>query len=246
MAEQPPLQLQQLKKLKQEMTRFLMTYQFALDEITTKIEILQQEFHYMNDYNPIEHVSSRVKSPESMLTKLMRKNLPISLASMEEHLTDIAGVRVTCSFVSDIYEISRMLQQQKDVDVLEIKDYIQEPKESGYQSLHLLVRVPVFMSDRTKYVCVEIQIRTIAMDFWASLEHKIFYKYNRDVPDRLRQELQEAAASAAALDRKMEKLHLEMKEIKEENGPEEEAFELLLNNRRLTLPEAFLSEDNDG
>ncbi|MFC4736344.1 GTP pyrophosphokinase family protein [Bacillus daqingensis] len=245
MAEVPSLNLHQLKRMKEELTRFMMTYQFALDEIVTKIEILQQEFHYMNDYNPIEHVNSRLKSPESIVEKLHRKHLPINLSSMRENIQDIAGVRVICSFQSDIYEISRMLQQQKDLDVLEVRDYIKEPKKSGYQSLHLLVRIPVFMSDRVEHVCVEIQIRTIAMDFWASLEHKIFYKYDRDVPARLRAELKEAADSAAALDRKMEKLHLEMKELKDKEEDPEGVFELILKDNRLRLPEAFLKQDDD-
>ncbi|NJP38054.1 GTP pyrophosphokinase [Alkalicoccus luteus] len=245
MAEVPSLNLHQLKRMKEELTRFMMTYQFALDEIVTKIEILQQEFHYMNDYNPIEHVNSRLKSPESIVEKLHRKHLPINLSSMRENIQDIAGVRVICSFQSDIYEISRMLQQQKDLEVLEVRDYIKHPKNSGYQSLHLLVRIPVFMSDRVEHVCVEIQIRTIAMDFWASLEHKIFYKYDRDVPARLRAELKEAADSAAALDRKMEKLHLEMKELKDKEEDSEGVFELILKDNRLRLPEAFLKQDDD-
>ncbi|SDN99367.1 GTP pyrophosphokinase [Alkalicoccus daliensis] len=248
MPNQPALSMDQLKQFKQiktEMTRFMMTYQFALDELMTKIEILQQEFHYMNDYNPIEHVNSRLKSPESMLTKLYRKGHPLTLASLEENINDIAGVRVTCSFRSDIYEISRLLQGQQDIEVLEVRDYIKNPKASGYQSLHLLLKIPVFMSDRIKNVCVEVQIRTIAMDFWASLEHKIFYKYNREVPERLKNELKDAAASAAALDHKMEKLHIEMKEIKDQDE-EEETFELLLNNNRFRLPEAFLDVSKDS
>lgn len=247
MPNQPSLsmdQIRQLKQMKKEMTRFMMTYQFALDELMTKIDILQQEFHHMNDYNPIEHAESRLKSPESMLTKLYRKGLPVTLASVKEHIKDVAGVRITCSFVSDIYEVSRMLEQQQDLEVLEVKDYIKNPKPSGYQSLHLLLKIPVFMSDRVEHICVEVQIRTIAMDFWASLEHKIFYKYNREVPDRLKEELKEAAASAAALDRKMEKLHLEMKEIKEMNE-EEDPFELMFNNNRFRLPGAFIGVDEE-
>ncbi|QKS70349.1 GTP pyrophosphokinase family protein [Paenalkalicoccus suaedae] len=241
----PSVPIHQLKKIKTEMTRFLMTYQFAIDEMTTKIEILQQEFHYMNDYNPIEHVNSRLKTPESMLKKLYRKDLPVSIDSMRANIKDIAGIRVTCSFISDIYEISRMLQNQRDVKVCEVKDYIENPKPTGYQSLHLLVEVPVFMSDRTESVPIEIQIRTIAMDFWASLEHKIFYKYDRDVPERLKRELKEAAVSAAALDHKMEKLHNEMKEIKSQDDDEDEMLELFLQNNRLRLPEAFIRENED-
>src|SRR5690606_16916110 len=123
-----------------------------------------------------------LKSPESIMNKMIRRGCPFSLQAIRDNIKDIAGMRITCSFVSDIYRISKMLQRQDDLKVLEKKDYIQNPKPNGYRSLHLLVEVPVFLSDRVEQVCVEVQIRTIAMDFWASLEHKIFYKYNKSVP----------------------------------------------------------------
>ncbi|CAM3788657.1 GTP pyrophosphokinase [Alkalicoccus chagannorensis] len=232
--------VEQFQRIRREMTRFLMTYQFAMDELTTKIEILQQEFHYLNDYNPIEHVASRLKTPESIIEKLHRKSLPVSLSSIRTNIQDIAGIRINCSFRQDIYEVSRMLLQQQDIALIEEKDYIRKPKESGYQSLHLIVSIPVFMSDRTERVPVELQIRTIAMDFWASLEHKIFYKYDRDVPERLRAELQEAAATAAVLDQKMERLHQEMQERRGEEE-EENVVDLLLRERALQLPASLLS-----
>jgi putative GTP pyrophosphokinase len=243
MADQETFNLKELKQLKMEMTKFLMNYEFALEEITTKINILSQEFHYTHEHNPIEHVNYRLKSPESIVRKMHKKNLPLSLSAIQENITDIAGVRIVCSFISDIYALCRMLENQQDIKVIEIKDYIRQPKPSGYQSLHMLVKIPVYMSDCSKEVCVEIQIRTIAMDFWASLEHKIYYKYNQEVPGRLINELKEAADSAAALDRKMEKLHLEMKEIKLQTEDEEETLELLLASNRFRLPERFLTSE---
>lgn len=205
----------QLKVIKKELTKFMMRYKFALDEINTKINILKEEFQYIHDYNPIENTSSRVKSPESLYEKALRKNSHFSLETIQEEIRDIAGIRITCSFRSDIYRIRDMLCSQRDIELVEQKDYIQNPKPNGYQSLHLIVKIPVFMSESVEHVFVEIQIRTIAMDFWASLEHKIFYKYNHAIPDRLATELKEAAISATELDYKMERLHREVSELKE-------------------------------
>ncbi|WP_088034391.1 GTP pyrophosphokinase family protein [Evansella clarkii] len=234
------IDVKQIKTLKNELTRFMMTYKFALDELNTKIDILKQEFHFVHDYNPIEHVSSRIKTPESILKKVQKKGYELNLKSIKENIQDIAGVRITCSFISDIYELSNMLSKQQDIKVLETKDYISNPKTNGYRSLHLILEVPVFMSDREEHVCVEVQIRTIAMDFWTSLEHKIYYKYNRTVPKRLVRELTEAAESAAQLDRKMERIHKEMNELKEAVDETEEGHELWLNNERFYLPNEFL------
>jgi putative GTP pyrophosphokinase len=241
-------QIEQIKKLKHTVTRFMMVYKFALDEMETKIEILQQEFQMLHDYNPIEHTKSRLKSPESIMKKLMRKGCDITLPSIRSHIKDIAGLRITCSFLSDIYRVSDLLCGQSDLTVLEIKDYIRNPKPNGYQSLHVLLEVPVFMSDRQERVCVEVQIRTIAMDFWASLEHKIFYKYNQSVPARLLQELKAAADSAAALDRQMERLHKEIGEIKEERHEEagEEGKRIMINNQQFTIPAPLLALLEDG
>jgi putative GTP pyrophosphokinase len=242
------LQVQQFKMLKNEITRFMMMYKFALDEIETKIEILKEEFQLLHDYNPIEHTKSRVKSPESILKKLYRKGGEISFDGIRQSIKDIAGLRITCSFISDIYRIRDMLQNQRDLNVLEVKDYIEHPKPNGYQSLHMLVEVPVFMSDREEHVCVEIQIRTIAMDFWASLEHKIYYKYNESVPPHLLRELKEAADTANALDRKMERLHQEIKAIKEERLEESAhgAAKLIINNQEFALPAALVSLLGEG
>ncbi|AUO07422.1 GTP pyrophosphokinase [Paenibacillus jamilae] len=235
--------MDKLKKLKHDITRFMLIYKFALDEMETKIEILKQEFQALHDYSPIEHTKSRLKSPESIMNKMLRKNSELSLDAIKDSIKDIAGLRITCSFISDIYDVSNMLQRQSDLKVLEIKDYIKNPKPNGYQSLHLLVQVPVFMSDCEELVCVEVQIRTIAMDFWASLEHKIFYKYNQSVPESLTRELKNAADSANALDLQMERLHREIKEIKDARGEEdsmEELRKIMINKQQITVPANFL------
>ncbi|WNF37493.1 GTP pyrophosphokinase family protein [Bacillaceae bacterium IKA-2] len=240
------IDIKQLKKYKKEVTRFLMVYQFGLDELNTKINILKQEFHYIHDYNPIENVKSRIKSPESILKKLHRKNLKFSRSSIKESMKDIAGIRITCSFVSDIYEISKMLECQHDIDVIEIKDYIKNPKPNGYQSLHLILKIPVFMSDRTEMVYVEIQIRTIAMDFWASLEHKIYYKYNKGVPVRMLNELKNAADTVAQLDKKMEELHKEVRELDSDDDYEYESKLLNFSNEKFNIPMELLEAISDN
>ncbi len=243
------MQMEQLKLIRTEITRFMLKYKFALDEIETKIEILKEEFRALHDYSPIEHTKSRLKSPESMMKKLLRKGGEISLASIEENIKDIAGLRITCSFISDIYKISEMLQKQSDLTVLNVKDYIKHPKPNGYQSLHLLVEVPVFFSDRVEKVCVEVQIRTIAMDFWASLEHKIFYKYNKSVPQRLLEELKAAADTANALDHQMERLNREVQAIKDmhdEDSLLEELKSIQINNHKYQLPAGLLEIFSEG
>ena len=200
---------EELRAMRDEFQRFLLEYQFGLREVETKIGILRDEFQLMHDYNPIEHVSSRVKSPDSLMEKITRRGIDQDLAAIREHITDIAGIRVTCSFVKDAYRLFDLLTQQDDVTVLLVKDYIATPKPNGYKSLHAIVEIPVFLSTGKVNVPVEIQFRTIAMDFWASLEHKIFYKYDRNVPDELLAELKDAADTAAALDARMERLHHE-------------------------------------
>jgi len=237
-----PHPIDQFKKFKYEITRFMMIYKFALDQMETKIEVLKEEFQSLHDYSPIEHTKSRLKSPESIMNKMFRKNHELTFESIKQNIKDIAGVRITCSFISDIYRIKDMLCNQSDLRVLEVKDYIENPKPNGYQSLHLLVEVPVYMSNGEERACVEIQIRTIAMDFWASLEHKIFYKYNKDVPEHLTRELKSAADSANALDQQMERLHREIQEIKdaENERDEEELRRIIINNQQFTLPSNLL------
>lgn len=235
--------IEQLRLIRNKLTRFMMVYKFALQEVETKIDILQEEFQLLHDYNPIEHTKSRLKTPESIMKKLYRKGGAGAMHEIRESIKDIAGIRITCSFVSDIYHISSMLQGQSDLEIIAVKDYIQNPKPNGYKSLHLLVKVPVFMSDRQESVYVEVQIRTIAMDFWASLEHKIFYKFNGTVPQRLLDELKEAADSADELDEKMEQLHQEVYQIKTEQPAAEfdPYADVLGDQLKLPVPEKLLA-----
>ncbi|WP_062289927.1 GTP pyrophosphokinase [Demequina phytophila] len=202
-----PLSPDQVRVMRKDIQRFLLQYEFGLREVETKLSILRDEFLELHDYNPIEHVSSRVKSPESLLDKVARKGLSRDLEAIRAHITDIAGVRVTCAFVTDVYRLFELLTRQDDIRVLEVKDYIATPKPNGYQSLHAIIEIPVFLSTGTTAVTVEVQFRTIAMDFWASLEHRIYYKYDASVPSRLTEELREAAATAAELDSRMARLH---------------------------------------
>ncbi len=196
-----------------ELTRFLMVYKFAIDEVTTKINILREEFAYLHDYNPIEHVVARLKSPESIVDKARRRGCDLTFDSVRAEIRDIAGVRVTCSFVADVYTIFEMFSGQADVSLVEVEDYIATPKPNGYQSLHAIVQVPVFLSGGAEDVFVEMQFRTVAMDFWATLEHKIYYKYDRAVPAALLDELKEAAETAARLDERMQRLHREVRSL---------------------------------
>ncbi|MFC4243873.1 GTP pyrophosphokinase family protein [Gryllotalpicola reticulitermitis] len=185
----------------------MMPYKFAIDEVMTKISILREEFAALHAENPIEHVGSRLKSTESVLEKVARKGVDPSYAAIRQAITDIAGIRVVCSFVSDVYRVFEALTKQSDVRVIMVKDYIEHPKPNGYKSLHAIIEVPVFLSDGPVPVTVEVQLRTVAMDFWASLEHKIYYKYDREVPSALLRGLRDAADVAADLDTKMEILH---------------------------------------
>ena len=178
-------------------------YNSALKEVKTKVEILNDEFQQVHQYNPIEYVKSRLKTPESIVKKLKRYGFETSVENMVKHINDIAGVRLICSFTSDIYRLAEMIGNQSDLEVISIKDYIKQPKESGYKSFHMIVAVPVFLSDSVVQTKVEIQIRTIAMDFWASLEHKIYYKLEDHVPEYISEDLRECADMVAALDEKM-------------------------------------------
>jgi putative GTP pyrophosphokinase len=165
-----------------QLSRFLLVYKFAVEELLTKLRILSEEFDSVHRHDPIEHITSRVKRPEAITAKLHRKGLDVNLETVAEQLDDVAGVRVVCPFVSDVYRVAEMLTGQDDVELLLSKDYIAGPKENGYRSLHLILRIPVFLSSRVEHVKVEVQLRTIAMDFWATLEHKLFYKYDDQVP----------------------------------------------------------------
>ncbi|CAM3782376.1 GTP pyrophosphokinase family protein [Smaragdicoccus niigatensis] len=216
-----PETLKQFRRLRDEVSRFTMEYRFAIDEVLTKVSILREEFLHLQRYNPIEHVTSRIKKPESIVEKATRQGCGASLASIREGITDIAGVRITCSFIDDTYRVLEAITRQDDVRVISVKDYIANPKPNGYKSLHAIIEIPVFLSSGPVAVPVELQIRTIAMDFWASLEHKIYYKFQGEVPSHLVQELSAAAEIAGELDRRMEQLHTEVHGSREPEEPSE-------------------------
>ena len=201
--EQGIAQLQEYQAMRQ-------LYNGAIREITTKLENLDDEFSTRYAHNPIHHMESRLKSLKSIVGKLQRKGLPLTLASAQKELYDIAGVRVICNYIDDIYDLADMLCGQGDVAVLRRRDYIQEPKPNGYRSLHLTVRIPVFLSTGSVGVPVEIQIRTIAMDFWASLEHQLRYKAEHTVPPSLRAQLKACAEESAALVLRMQAIYRQL------------------------------------
>ena len=187
-----------------------LVYNAALKQINTKLEILNDEFHHVHRYNPIEHIKSRMKTSESIVKKLKRYGYESTIENMVKYINDIAGIRVICSFTSDIYRIADMIRNQNDIKVISVKDYMKHPKASGYKSYHMLVTVPVFLSDRIVEVKVEIQIRTVAMDFWASLEHKINYKFEGNAPQHIKTELVECARMVSDLDARMLSLNEEI------------------------------------
>ena len=191
----------------------ILVYNAALKQVQTKMEILNDEFQHVHQYNPIEHIKARIKTPESIVKKLKRDGKESTIQNMIEYINDIAGIRVICSFTSDIYRIADMIKHQKDIEVLTTKDYITYPKASGYKSYHMIVTVPVYLSDRIVDTKVEIQIRTVAMDFWASLEHKIHYKFEGEAPEHIRSELVECARMVSDLDARMLSLNEEILEL---------------------------------
>lgn len=195
----------------EEWRHALLLYEAALKEINTKIEILNNEFKQTHRYNPIEHVNSRIKSPESIAKKIRHCNRELTIENVVKYINDVAGIRIICSFTSDIYRIADAIAKQNDVEVLKVKDYLIQPKENGYMSYHMIVTVPIFLSNEVVKTKVEIQIRTIAMDFWASLEHKIYYKFEGNAPESIRSELKECAMIASYLDNKMLGLNEEIK-----------------------------------
>jgi putative GTP pyrophosphokinase len=200
-----------LRAMAAEYTELRMHYQAGIDEVLTKVNILRTEFEQTGEYSHIEHVRTRLKSPESLIAKAVRVCDELTIPAIREHIMDIAGIRITCSFVSDVYWIATMLRRHPDLEILEVKDYIANPKPNGYRSLHLIVRVPVYLSESTELIPVELQIRTSAQDFWASVEHKLNYKYDRDLPSELAAELDDAATLAAELDARMERLREEIR-----------------------------------
>lgn len=199
-------------------TEVQLVYKAALRQIQTKMEILNDEFQHVHRYNPIEHIKARMKTPESIVKKLRRYGYASTIDNMIEYVNDIAGIRIICSFTSDIYRIADMIAEQKDIQVVSVKDYITYPKASGYKSYHMIVTVPVYLSDRIVDTKVEVQIRTVAMDFWASLEHKMHYKFEGDAPRHIKEELVQCAKLVSDLDARMLSLNEEILGMSEEDG----------------------------
>ena len=195
-----------IEKNKRPMDELMSYYQCAIMEVETKFKVLNQEYSLEYDRNPIETIKTRLKSPESIAEKLQRRGFPLTVESIEENLNDIAGVRVICSFPSDIYQLADAFLKQDDITLLQRKDYIAAPKPNGYRSLHLIVETPIFLHDQKRMMRVEVQFRTISMDWWASLEHKIRYKKDLPELDHVNRELFECAQMSAQLDARMEKL----------------------------------------
>ena len=216
LASPRPIDKEKAMQLLQKAAPFadlMMRYNCALLEVKTKFEVLDREFSVRYQRNPVESIKTRIKEPLSILDKLKRKGLDVSIPAIEDHIFDVAGVRIICSFLDDIYALAEMFTKQDDITVVAIKDYIKNPKPNGYRSLHYIVEVPIFLSD-TKYpMRVEVQFRTIAMDFWASLEHKL--KYKQDIPhaEDIARELKECSEDIAAVDRRMQSIHRRIQEM---------------------------------
>ena len=216
--ENPPSELEPVKQMfpentqqqiMEQMFRFIEfehLYESAIREVKTKLEILDSEFRTKFSYNPIHHIEDRLKSPQSIMEKLRRKGVPFNVDAARANLNDIAGVRVICNYIEDIYTVADLLTAQDDVNLVSRKDYIKEPKPNGYRSLHLVIETPVYLSDKKEHVHVEVQIRTIAMDFWASLEHKLKYKKSVDNAEEIAAQLKACADSIEALDYQMQKI----------------------------------------
>lgn len=220
-------------------------YSSALKKMETKLIILNDEFQNTHLYNPIEYIKSRLKKPESIIKKLKRHNRDDDIKSMVKYCNDIAGIKLVCSFTSDIYRLAEMIERQGDISIISVKDYIKNPKESGYKSYHMIVSIPIFLSDNTIDTKIEIQIRTIAMDFWASLEHKIYYKFEGDAPEYIRRDLQECSGIVSMLDAKMLQLNNAIQEAKKEQV-EKNAHKRLEDALKLRSEEKILIEDNNG
>ncbi|MDH2412542.1 GTP pyrophosphokinase family protein [Nocardioides sp. CER19] len=195
-----------LSEAAHEVGQLLMPYRFGLEEMLTKINIIREELSFRPEGSPIEHVTSRLKSIDSIRAKAARIGCEVTPEAIAHQIFDIAGIRIVCSFIEDTYWVLSMLTNQSDIKVVEIKDYIANPKPNGYRSLHAIVQIPVFLSDSIRDVCVELQVRTVAMDFWASVEHKTYYKFRREIPEHLGGELAEAARVAHELDQRMSDL----------------------------------------
>ena len=218
---------QNLKNLYLAYAKITKNYGAAIREVKTKLQILDDDFELLHKHNPIHHMESRIKSPESILEKLTRKGMRLDIDNVHKQIFDIAGIRVICHYIEDIYTIAELLKAQTDISVLKETDYIKNPKPNGYRSLHLVVKVPVFFVDGMEEVPVEVQIRTMAMDFWASLEHQLRYKSEGEIPKFIADELLECSEAIARSDLQMQKIHSFLEDLgkfSSENGMREAAY----------------------
>lgn len=199
-----------------ELEGLILKYTAALKTLETQISILLQDYEYENNYNPVEHIKSRLKTYESASRKLISRGYEVNAKNIVEHVHDMVGLRIVCSFLSDVYKIVEMLENSDQITIHDKKDYITNPKETGYYSYHLLVYVPVYLIDGVTLVEAEIQIRTVAMDFWASLDHKITYKFKGEIPEEIKEGMHKCAKDIRALDQKMLKINNKMQEIKDD------------------------------
>lgn len=204
--------LSQIAQNLQQIEALMSCYRCAIMEVETKFRVLNEQFSLSHERNPIDSIKTRLKSPESIIEKLKRKNLPNTISSIEENLKDVAGIKVICSFIDDIYMLADCLLQQDDIKLIERKDYIKKPKKNGYRSLHLIVEIPIFLQNEKRLMKVEVQLRTIAMEFWANLEHKLRYKKNlsEKAASLTAKELSECAQMSAILDEKMQRVRDEI------------------------------------
>ncbi len=196
----------------------LLVHKFAVEEIRTKLTILDEEFGSIHDYNPIEHIRYRVKKHSSIIEKLERIGLEPTIENAKAKIFDIAGIRIICAFTADIYAVLRLIERQTDMNIVDIKDYIKNPKANGYKSLHVHVEFPVFLSSGVVPTRVEIQLRTIAMDFWASIEHKIYYKYREEAPSNIQNQLKECADIISQLDQRMFRLKQDIRGLEDDES----------------------------
>lgn len=201
------------RKAFMELAALIQIYNSAMKEVSTKLEILDDEFHILHSYNPIHHLECRIKGIRSIFEKLKKRSAPLTMDSVRENVQDVAGIRVICNFIDDIYAIEKLLLRRADVELLKRKDYIAKPKASGYRSLHIVVKIPVFLSDRTEYVPVEIQMRTVAMDYWASLEHMLRYKNDGTDMAQYAEKLLACADTLAQTEVTMQEIHNSIKKV---------------------------------
>ena len=199
-----------------ELEGLILKYTAALKTLETEISILLQDYEYKNNYNPVEHIKSRLKSYDSASKKLISKGYEVNTTNIEKHVHDMVGLRIVCSFLSDVYEIVKIIENSDQITVHDKEDYITNPKDTGYSSYHLNVYIPVYLIEGVELVEAEIQIRTVAMDFWASLDHKITYKFKGEIPEEIKDGMHKCAEDIHALDQKMLKLNKEMQIIKED------------------------------